>query len=189
MTTDAFETIAKGFDPPLVIVTTAAGDQRAGCVVGFHSQCSIDPLRYAVWLSKANLTYRVALLATHVAVHVPVAGDKELIELFGGTTGDEVDKFARCEWTAGPGRRPAAGACPNRIVLERTSLHDDGGDHVCCVGEPVHAETTGELTRCACPWPATSSRATTPTTTSTAWKTSPPAPATPSTSPPDATRS
>ena len=145
MTTDAFEAIAKGFDPPLVIVTTAAGDQRAGCVVGFHSQCSIDPLRYAVWLSKANLTYRVALLATHVAVHVPVAGDKELVELFGGTTGDEVDKFARCEWTAGPGGVPLLAACPNRIVLERVSLHDDGGDHVCCVGEPVHAETTGEL--------------------------------------------
>ena len=30
-------------------------------------------------------------------------------------------------------------------MLERVSLHDDGGDHVCCVGEPVHAETTGEL--------------------------------------------
>ena len=145
MTTDAFETIAKGFDPPLVIVTTAAGDQRGGCIVGFHSQCSIDPLRYAVWLSKANLTYRVALLATHVAVHVPVAGDKELVELFGGTTGDEVDKFARCQWTEGPGSVPLLAACPNRIVLERTSLHDDGGDHVCFVGEPVHADTSGEL--------------------------------------------
>ena len=110
MTSDAFETIAKSFDPALVIVTTAAGDQRAGCVVGFHSQCSIDPLRYAVWLSKANLTYRVALLATHVAVHAPVAwrqGAGRAVRRHDRRRGRQVRPL-RVDGRAG--RRPAAGS-------------------------------------------------------------------------------
>ena len=44
-------------------------DYRAGCLVGFHSQSSIDPRQYAVWLSKANHTYPVALRSELFAVH------------------------------------------------------------------------------------------------------------------------
>jgi flavin reductase (DIM6/NTAB) family NADH-FMN oxidoreductase RutF len=143
---DDFDTIVRRFDTPMVVVTTAAGDKRSGCVVGFHVQCSIEPVRYAVWLSKANLTYRVALFATHLAVHALAEGDDDIAALFGGATGDEVDKFARCEWTGGPGGVPLLAACPNRIVLARTSLWDDGGDHVCVVGTPVEAHAVGELT-------------------------------------------
>jgi hypothetical protein len=31
------------------------------------------------------------------------------------------------------------------VVLRRTSLWDDGGDHVCFVGEPIDAQSTGDL--------------------------------------------
>ena len=55
--------VVEHVDQALIVVTTAANDQRSGCLVGFHTQCSIEPFRYAVWLSKANLTYRVALFA------------------------------------------------------------------------------------------------------------------------------
>ncbi len=79
-------------------------------------------------------------------MHVPIDGDETLIELFGGTTGDEVDKFAHCDWTSGPNGVPLLTQCPNRVVLERTSLHDDGGDHVCFVGEPVRADAADDLT-------------------------------------------
>src|SRR5215203_2784467 len=81
-------------DVALMVVTTASRDQRAGCVIGFHTQCSIDPLRYCVWLSKANFTYRVALFATHFALHLLDIADEELAALFGSTSGDAVDKFA-----------------------------------------------------------------------------------------------
>ena len=139
MSSAAFDTLVARMDAALVVVTTASADRRAGCVVGFHTQCSIAPLRYAVWLSKANDTYRTAVLATHVAVHVLDVGDHALAELFGGQTGDEVDKFARCAWTPGPGGVPLLSQCRHRIVLERTSLWDDNGDHVCFVGTPTHA--------------------------------------------------
>ena len=106
-------------------------------MVGFHSQCSIEPPRYAVWLSKANRTYRVALFATHVALHLLATEDHALVELFGGETGDDLDKFARCDWEPGPGGVPLLSQSRIRMVLERTSLWDDGGDHVCLVGTPI----------------------------------------------------
>jgi flavin reductase (DIM6/NTAB) family NADH-FMN oxidoreductase RutF len=147
---DGFDALATALDTAVVVVTaaaptagpgTGAGGERAGCLVGFHSQCSIEPRRYGVWLSKVNHTYRVALLADHVAVHPLGADDRDLAELFGGRTGDEVDKFARCEWEPGPGGVPLlVGRAGGRLVLRRTALLDVGGDHSCLVGEPVLAE-------------------------------------------------
>jgi flavin reductase (DIM6/NTAB) family NADH-FMN oxidoreductase RutF len=130
----------------MVVVTTAWGDERAGCLVGFHGQSSIEPRRYAVWLSRVNRTYRVASLASHVAVHFLTEGDRELAELFGAETGDDVDKFARTPWTPGPGGVPLLDACPHRLVGRRIALLDEGGDHACFVSEPVRADSPGRFT-------------------------------------------
>ncbi|WP_256725423.1 flavin reductase family protein [Streptomyces sp. IMTB 2501] len=120
----------------MCVVTAAADDERAGCLVGFASQCSIRPPRFTVWLSKVNHTCRVALAARHLAVHLLTRDQWDLAELFGGETGDEIDKFARVEW-----RQEYGGAVVLRdaaawfvgSVVERT----DGGDHVGYVLEPV----------------------------------------------------
>ena len=145
MDADAFDFLTARLDAPLVVVTTIADDQRAGCVAGFHTQCGIEPLRYAIWLSKANMTYRVALFATHLAIHVLDVADHDLAELFGAQTGDDIDKWSRCAWTAGPDGVPLLDRCPNRVVLRRTSLWDGGTDHVCFVGEPVDAASGAAL--------------------------------------------
>jgi flavin reductase (DIM6/NTAB) family NADH-FMN oxidoreductase RutF len=138
---DDFDALVAAMDTAMVVVTTSVGREHAGCLVGFHSQCSIEPRQYAVWLSKVNRTYRVALLAEHVALHPLAAGDLDLAELFGGRTGDDVDKFARCDWQAGPGGVPLlTGRAGGRTVLRRLALIDVGGDHACLVGEPVLAE-------------------------------------------------
>jgi flavin reductase (DIM6/NTAB) family NADH-FMN oxidoreductase RutF len=140
---DGFDALVTALDTAVVVVTAAAsgGGERAGCLVGFHSQCSIEPRLYAVWLSKLNHTYRVALRAEHVAVHPLEAGDRDLAELFGGRTGDDIDKFARCDWRPGPGGVPLlTGRSGGRLVLRRTTVVDVGGDHSCLVGEPVLAE-------------------------------------------------
>jgi flavin reductase (DIM6/NTAB) family NADH-FMN oxidoreductase RutF len=141
MDPEDFDGFVSQLDASLVVVTTASDDQHAGCVVGFHTQCSIEPRRYAVWLSKANLTYRVSLFATHLAVHLLPADDRSLLQLFGGTSGDHTEKFALCEWSPGPGGVPLLAACPTRAVLEITSRWDDGSDHACFVGAPILAES------------------------------------------------
>ncbi|MFG3200685.1 flavin reductase family protein [Streptomyces sp. NPDC048192] len=123
-------------DPDMCVVTAVAGDERGGCLVGFASQCSIRPPRFAVWLSKANHTYRVARAAHHLAVHLITRDQRDLAELFGGRTGDEVDKFAGLDCAEGHGGalivRDAA-AWFVGAVLHRT----DGGDHVGFVLDPV----------------------------------------------------
>lgn len=130
-TSDAFDRLMASVDPPLVIVTTAAEDVRAGCLVGFHVQSSIDPQQYCLWLSKANHTYRVGLRSEHFAVHYLSEDDLELAERFGTTTGEEVDKFAGLEVEADEYGVPLLAGCANRMTLDRVALLDAGGDHVC----------------------------------------------------------
>src|SRR3954454_14226226 len=121
----------------MAIVTTVSGGERAGCLIGFHAQCSITPHRYAVWLSKANHTFRVAVHARHFAVHFLAEDSTGLPELFGTVSGDTTDKFGRCAWEAGDGGVPVLTDCPRRFVAERVALLDEGSDHVCLVLQPT----------------------------------------------------
>jgi len=142
---EAFDSIIGSVDPPLVVVTTAAQGERGGCVVGFHAQSGIAPERYCLWLSKANHTYRVGLRATTFAVHFLTADDLPLAELFGGHSGEELDKFARTAWTAGPDGVPLLEDLPHRLELRRVALLDEGSDHVCVTTEVVAAHSTGRF--------------------------------------------
>jgi flavin reductase (DIM6/NTAB) family NADH-FMN oxidoreductase RutF len=134
-----FDALVSELDYPMFVVTTAAGGEHAGCLVGFATQCSIDPPRFLVCLSKRNRTYRVAQDAELAAVHFLPADAQDLAELFGGETGDQVDKFERCEWTAGPGGVPLLERCRDRFV-GRVRERLDAGDHVAFLLEPVAAE-------------------------------------------------
>ena len=126
-------------DYPMLIVTAAAGDARAGCLVGFSTQCCINPPRFLVCISKRNATYRTASVADVLAVHFLTHDERTLSELFGEQTGDDLDKFTQCEWDAGPNDVPllrdVAGYYVGR-VLER----HDVGDHVAFLLEPLEAE-------------------------------------------------
>jgi flavin reductase (DIM6/NTAB) family NADH-FMN oxidoreductase RutF len=122
-------------DYPMFIVTAAAGGERAGCLVGFATQASIDPARFLVCLSDKNRTYRVAQRTDVLAVHVVPADRDDLAQLFGSHTGDEVDKFAECGWEPGPEGTPIVDGCPNWFtgkVLDRLAA----GDHQAVLLEP-----------------------------------------------------
>lgn len=131
----AFDEIAGRLDYPMLIVTTAAAGERAGCLVGFATQCSIDPARFLVCVSDKNRTYRVLQGADALVVHVVPADAGDLVELFGGETGDDADKFARCEWSEGPESLPVLARCPSWFaggIVDRLPL----GDHVGHLLEP-----------------------------------------------------
>ena len=133
---ESFGALVGQLDPAMAVVTTASGGERAGCLIGFHAQCSIEPPRYVVWLSKANHTFRVALHARSFAVHFLTEDDAELARLFGTVSGDAVDKFTRCSWSPGPGGVPVLDDCAHRFTAERVALLDEGSDHVCLVVAP-----------------------------------------------------
>ena len=140
---DEFQRLVARLDYPMFVLTarSSVDGERSGCLIGFASQCSIDPPRFAVWVSDKNHTFAVAKASSHLAVHALSSEQRSLAELFGGTTGDTTDKFERCSWHDGPAGLPVlddvAGWFVGRIV-ERL----DTGDHLGFLLEPVAAEVS-----------------------------------------------
>jgi flavin reductase (DIM6/NTAB) family NADH-FMN oxidoreductase RutF len=130
-----FLKLAGSFDYPLFIVTTADGQRRAGCVIGFATQCSFHPARFLACLSRENRTYRLALGVDALAVHLVPRTQVGLARLFGGETGDEIDKFERCDWHPGPRGLPILDGCRSWFAGEISARHDLG-DHVGFLLEP-----------------------------------------------------
>ncbi|MGW4365787.1 flavin reductase family protein [Nocardia takedensis] len=140
------EAVVAAADYPVFVVTTRAGDELGGCLVGFTSQVSIDPVRFLVGLSKTNRTFAIAARASRLTVHLLGSEQKALAELFGGETGDDTDKFARCAWNPGPGEVPvlseAAGWFSGAIIQRH-----DFGDHVGVVLAPDSGTARPSATR------------------------------------------
>jgi flavin reductase (DIM6/NTAB) family NADH-FMN oxidoreductase RutF len=67
-------------------------------------------------------------------VHLLRQGDHDLAHLFGGETGDEVDKFEDVKWGPGPDDCPVLARCDwfAGTITERV----DTGDHVAFVLAP-----------------------------------------------------
>ena len=112
------------------------GEELSGCLVGFATQVSIQPSRFLVGLSKRNHTYRIASRADHLAVHLVPRTHAEIARLFGGETGDRVDKFERCAWHAGPQDMPILDDAEGWFVGQVLNRYDVG-DHVGHLLEPV----------------------------------------------------
>ena len=130
-------------DYPLYVVTTQAAGHRDGCLVGFATQTSIDPVRLLVCLSRANATTRTAKQASHLAVHQLTSSQHELARLFAEESGDWTDKFSRCEWRPGPHDTPVLESCAAWLV-GRVIDTLDLGDHVGFLLEPTAAHCAGD---------------------------------------------
>jgi flavin reductase (DIM6/NTAB) family NADH-FMN oxidoreductase RutF len=133
---ERFERFAAAISSPAFVVTAAEDGNRQGCLVGFATQASIHPPRLLVCLSVKNATFETAGRATHLGVHLIPSDRLDLAELFGGETGDDVDKFAGHRIEEGPGGAPLLVECPLRLsgrILDRHPL----GDHVGYLLEPV----------------------------------------------------
>lgn len=135
-----FEAFTDGLDYPMYVVTVMEGGERSGCLVGFGSQVSIEPPRFLVCISVANHTHPVAQRAGLLAVHLLGPEQHALAELFGTETGDDIDKFQRCSWQAGPGGVPILDDCP-RVLIGRPHQQLDLGDHTGFVLDPVSVTT------------------------------------------------
>lgn len=134
-----FAELARQLEYSMFIVTTAAAGQRAGCLIGFASQVSIHPPRFLACLSIKNRTFRVARQADVLIVHFVPEEATELAELFGGETGDEVDKFARVEWHKGPSGAPIITDLENWFAGSILERHDFG-DHWGFLLDPIDGQ-------------------------------------------------
>lgn len=149
MDPDAVDRFVALADTAMIAVTVSVDDERSGCLVGFWSQCSIEPRRLALWLSVENHTTSLIGDGSVVGVHLLTSADHDLAELFGGETGDEVDKFAALAddaWTSEHGA-PTLARCPNRVVGRVVRVVDDGScDHRLAIVEPIAARADAAAT-------------------------------------------
>jgi flavin reductase (DIM6/NTAB) family NADH-FMN oxidoreductase RutF len=134
-----FHSLVGDLEYPMFIVTARADGEPLGCLVGFATQTSIDPPRFAVCLSHNNRTFRRGHDSELLGVHCVPAHAEALAELFGGQTTDAVAKFEHCAWQEGLGGVPLLDECPNRFV-GRVVWRADAGDHDVFLLEPVVAE-------------------------------------------------
>ena len=137
-----FSKLVARLDYPMYVVTASASGRRAGCLVGFGTQTSIHPPRFLACISVKNRTYAVAAGATALAVHFlsDEPRQRQLAELFGGETGDDIDKFDRCRWHSGPAGVPLLDEVKDRFV-GRVLRRLDLGDHVGFLLEPTCFES------------------------------------------------
>jgi flavin reductase (DIM6/NTAB) family NADH-FMN oxidoreductase RutF len=126
-------------DYPLVVVTTAAPDgERSGCLAGFTTQCSIEPLRFLVCLSRVNHTFAVAARASTLALHLLGSDQVAAAALFGERSGDDIDKFAGIGWRPGRDGVPILDDCAAWMVVEILDRFDVG-DHQALHTSPTDA--------------------------------------------------
>ena len=138
-----FDIVAAGLRSSPAFVTASVNGDHAGCVVRFHTQCGIDPIRYAVWLPTRGSTYALSRHATHIAVHV-LDDSGEPVEGLLTTAGDvPAAVFDRCDWRPGPGGVPLLASCASYLVLEVVSSRVDHGGYACLIGELVHVHARG----------------------------------------------
>ena len=139
---EAFQELVSGLDYPMFVVTAASNGERGGCLVGFTTQCSIEPLRFLVCLSKNNATWEVARTADALAVHLLRADQREIAEHFGSVSAkNDPDKLSSWPLGSGPGGLPLLEDCDWFVgrVVEQVDL----GDHTGFVLDP----TGGQLDR------------------------------------------
>jgi flavin reductase (DIM6/NTAB) family NADH-FMN oxidoreductase RutF len=113
---------------PLYVVTAQADDELSGCLAGFVTQASIDPVRFIACVSKINHTFGVAKRAAGLGLHLLGSDQREIASLFGEQSDDWIDKFDNVEWTRGVTGAPVLSACSAWVegpVINRMS----GGDH------------------------------------------------------------
>jgi flavin reductase (DIM6/NTAB) family NADH-FMN oxidoreductase RutF len=77
-----------------------------------------------------------------VVVHFLGRAQRPLAELFGGQTGDEVDKFELCDWAPGPEGVPVLVDVPGWFAGHVLDRHDLG-DHEGLWLAPIAAEDRG----------------------------------------------
>jgi flavin reductase (DIM6/NTAB) family NADH-FMN oxidoreductase RutF len=121
-----------------VVTVTGRGGERGGCLAGFVTQCSIEPVRFIVCVSLANHTYEVAQGAGAIGLHLLGADQMDLASLFGEKTGDDTDKFAQCRWVTGAAGSPILSECAawfEGSIDERF----DVGDHQALLVSPIES--------------------------------------------------
>jgi flavin reductase (DIM6/NTAB) family NADH-FMN oxidoreductase RutF len=130
--------ILERLDTSGCVVTAAFENERDGCFVSYIAPCSINPPRLIVLSSHETVTHSLILRSSALAVHLLASGQESLYELFGHSTGREVDKMGAVGWSTGQTGSPLLDDAI-AYIEGRVAGMMDCGDHTACLIDPVDA--------------------------------------------------
>jgi flavin reductase (DIM6/NTAB) family NADH-FMN oxidoreductase RutF len=133
---ESFDDLMAMLDAPVFVVTTQADGEPAGCLVSFATQTSVQPPSFLVSMPRSSHIAEVAGRAEYLAVHVLAQDQHVLAELFSSQTGDQINRFERCSWRAGPAGMPILDEALAWFI-GRTASRSDIGDRVVYLLQPV----------------------------------------------------
>jgi flavin reductase (DIM6/NTAB) family NADH-FMN oxidoreductase RutF len=131
-------------DPPLWLVTAAAGPRRGGLVASFVSPASIVPdlPRVLVGVAKQHYTWQLIEASGAFALLLLGEGQLDWVWRFGLGSGRAADKLAGLDWRPLPTGAPLLTGAPGWLSC-RVEGRLDTGDRTAYLAEVLD----GELTR------------------------------------------
>ncbi|QDU22374.1 flavin reductase family protein [Urbifossiella limnaea] len=118
----------------LFVLTVSAGGRETGMLASWVQQCSFQPPRVSVAVSKERWVLPELVEGTGFVVNVLAEGDKKLVAHFGKGFAPDADAFAGLDVTRdGVPVLLAAHA----FITCRVAARFDAGDHVLVVGDVV----------------------------------------------------
>jgi flavin reductase (DIM6/NTAB) family NADH-FMN oxidoreductase RutF len=99
---------------PIVLVSSAHGDQRNIMTMGWHTVMEFTPSLVGCVISSANFSFDLIRRSRACVINLPTTALTDIVVGIGNTTGAEVDKFARFGLTAQAATRveaPLIGEC------------------------------------------------------------------------------
>jgi flavin reductase (DIM6/NTAB) family NADH-FMN oxidoreductase RutF len=118
------------FATGVTVVTTMTSAGPLGITANSFSSVSLDP-PLVLWApARKSRRFPAFEAASHFAVHVLSAGQRELAEQFAGPG----EGFEGVAFVPGLGEAPLLGGCAARFECRHAAGYD-GGDHLIVVGE------------------------------------------------------
>lgn len=123
------------FATGVTLVTTRTAEGPLGITVNSFASVSLNPPLVLWSPARRSSRFPAFEAATHFAIHVLSADQKEIAKRFASSGGP----FDDLDYTTGENGTPLLSGCCARFECRHSAGHD-GGDHLIVVGEVVRFE-------------------------------------------------
>jgi flavin reductase (DIM6/NTAB) family NADH-FMN oxidoreductase RutF len=122
-----------------ILVTASARGKEAAMTAAWHSSISLKPPLYGIAVSPIRFTYQLITKSREFGINFIPSEKAYLAAAIGGTSGQEMDKFARFDIKKEKPLKTTAPILKDAYAAYECKLVDDKsyGDHIWIVGEIV----------------------------------------------------
>jgi flavin reductase (DIM6/NTAB) family NADH-FMN oxidoreductase RutF len=110
---------------PIVLVSSADGDERDIMTMGWHMMMEFTPALFGCIISSANLSFEIIRASRQCVINIPTEDLIDAVVGIGNSSGAEIDKFAHFGLTAAKATRVKAPLIKECYASFECRLHDD----------------------------------------------------------------